>query len=143
MGDRVWYAQKPEKMWTKQHDIFLYSDLATKPRPGVAPGVRVKLPGGKTPLIVRLPPRSAGRVLEPAPAPPAELLAQTEAEKVITVRIPTTAGKLKVAEEPPEGAQHLVRLARRPDMQQDEELDSDSEDTGDKSCESRNKVTRS
>ncbi|KAI0722701.1 hypothetical protein C8Q76DRAFT_588824, partial [Earliella scabrosa] len=96
MGDRVWYAQKPERMWTKQHDIFLYSDVATKPRPGVAPGVRVKLPGGKTPLIVRLPPRSsvarASDKVEDAPAIQAE-------EKVITVRIPARRGKEKAVDE--------------------------------------------
>ncbi|KAI0720368.1 hypothetical protein C8T65DRAFT_10273 [Cerioporus squamosus] len=91
MGERVWYAQKPERMWTKQHDIFLYSDLATKPRPGVGPGVRVKLPGGKTPLIVRLPPRSAaarasGQFEEAHPV-------LADSDKPIVVRIPAAPGK--------------------------------------------------
>ncbi len=98
MGDRVWYAQKPERMWTKQHDIFLYSDLATKPRPGLGPGVRVKLPGGKTPLIVRLPPRSAaarasGQSEEVHPV-------LVDSDKPIVVRIPVAPGKAAVPHEP-------------------------------------------
>lgn len=97
MGDRVWYTQKPERMWTKQHDIFLYHDVATKPRPGVGPGVRVKLPGGKTPLIVRLPPRSGAAARTPdRPEEAHPLLAE---EKVINVRIPSS-GKAKSPEQP-------------------------------------------
>ncbi|KAJ7930582.1 hypothetical protein B0H13DRAFT_2532907 [Mycena leptocephala] len=43
---------KPERLWTKQHDAFLYFDPALKPRSGQPPGVCVRLPGG-TPTIVR------------------------------------------------------------------------------------------
>ncbi|KAH9943210.1 uncharacterized protein BXZ73DRAFT_40337 [Epithele typhae] len=95
MGDRVWYAQKPDKMWTKQHDIFLYSDAATKPRPGVGPGVRVKLPGGRAPHIVRLPPRPNARISDQSEEPPK---ATTDADKTITVRIPAAGGKEKAPE---------------------------------------------
>ncbi|EJF62355.1 hypothetical protein DICSQDRAFT_135946 [Dichomitus squalens LYAD-421 SS1] len=99
MGDRVWYAQKPERMWTKQHDIFLYNDAATKPRPGVGPGVRVKLPGGKVPLIVRLPPRtSTARASDKPEETPSPSL---DAEKPIIVRMPAAFGKTKVVEEVP------------------------------------------
>ncbi|RPD66916.1 hypothetical protein L226DRAFT_498624 [Lentinus tigrinus ALCF2SS1-7] len=97
MGERVWYAQKPERMWTKQHDIFLYSDLATKPRPGVGPGVRVKLPGGKTPLIVRLPPRSAAARASGQPEEVHPVLADTD--KPIVVRIPAALGKASASED--------------------------------------------
>ena len=97
MGERVWYAQKPDKMWTKLHDIFLYSDHATKPRPGVGQGVKVKLPGGKAPLIVRLPPRSAARVAEKAES---VSQASTDGDKLITVRIPSAPSKTKVADPP-------------------------------------------
>ncbi|KAI0751046.1 hypothetical protein C8Q80DRAFT_1155194 [Daedaleopsis nitida] len=98
MGDRVWYAQKPERMWTKQHDIFLYNDPSTRPRPGVGPGVKVRLPGGKAPLIVRLPPRTGAAR---APEIAGEVQAtQPEAEKVVTVRLPVPAGKANAVEEP-------------------------------------------
>ncbi len=99
MGERVWYAQKPERMWTKQHDIFLYSDIATKPRPGVGPGVKVKLPGGKTPLIIRLPPRALGA--RASDKPESTRSSPLESEKPIVVRIPVTSGKVKAIEEPP------------------------------------------
>ena len=109
MGERVWYAQKPERMWTKQHDIFLYSDVATKPRPGVGPGVRVKLPGGNSPLIIRLPPRAPGarasdKFESTRSSPP-------EAEKPIVVRIPATSGKAKVIEEQPAAPAEKKELA--------------------------------
>ena len=108
MGDRVWYAQKPERMWTKQHDIFLYNDAATKPRPGVGPGVRVRLPGGKAPLIVRLPPRTpAARASDK----PEAASSQLDAEKPIIVRMPAAAGKTKAVEETfvaPGGAEELA-----------------------------------
>ncbi|CDO73789.1 hypothetical protein BN946_scf185015.g118 [Trametes cinnabarina] len=99
MGERVWYAQKPEKMWTKQHDIFLYQDMDTKPRPGLGPGVKVKLPGSKEPTIVRLPRRSfaarAAAKREPMPA------AQDDGEHTFTVRLPSRGGQEKAAEEVP------------------------------------------
>lgn len=98
MGDRVWYAQKPERMWTKQHDIFLYNDVATKPRPGVAPGVRVKLPGSKESTIVRMPSRAhASRSTDkhqPIPSVP------DEGDKAFTVRLPPRPGKEKAVEQP-------------------------------------------
>ncbi|KAI0638422.1 hypothetical protein C8Q77DRAFT_431740 [Trametes polyzona] len=96
MGERVWYAQRPERIWTKQHDLYLYGDPATKPRPGVAPGVRVKLPGGKTSTIVRLPPRTH----QPRPTDKHESNpAQDEGEKAFTVRLPPRPGKEKAAEQ--------------------------------------------
>lgn len=109
MGERVWYAQKPERMWTKQHDIFLYSDVATKPRPGVGPGVRINLPGGKAPLIIRLPPRAPGaRAFDKPEAPRSSPL---EVEKPIVVRMPVTSGKAKPVEKPPAAAGEREELA--------------------------------
>ncbi|OJT05382.1 hypothetical protein TRAPUB_3823 [Trametes pubescens] len=98
MGERVWYAQKPERMWTKQNDIFLYNDAATKPRPGVGPGVRVKLPGAKDSSIVRLPPR---KHTHPSDKHEPASSAQDEGEKAFTVRLPPRAGKEKAIEQPP------------------------------------------
>ncbi|CAK5262564.1 unnamed protein product [Mycena citricolor] len=50
---RIWYTMKPEYMWTKQHDAFLYSEPSLKPRPGQSAGIRVHLPG-KSSTVVRL-----------------------------------------------------------------------------------------
>ncbi|KAI0776202.1 hypothetical protein BD413DRAFT_610874 [Trametes elegans] len=100
MGERVWYAQKPEHMWTKQHDLFLYNDLATKPRPGVGPGVRVKLPGKKESSIIRLPLRApADRTLDKQVEPTSPV--RDDGEKAFTVRLPARSGKEKVEEERP------------------------------------------
>ncbi|KAI9000769.1 hypothetical protein BD414DRAFT_472688 [Trametes punicea] len=98
MGERVWYIQKPEKVWTKQHDIFLYHDIATKPRPGLGPGVRVKLPGSKEPAIIRLPPR----IFAEGAADESEAvtsLTQDEGDKSFTVRLPVRPGKGKADED--------------------------------------------
>ncbi|EKM59738.1 uncharacterized protein PHACADRAFT_250430 [Phanerochaete carnosa HHB-10118-sp] len=48
----VWYAQKPDKMWTKHADNFLYFEHAARPRPGEAPSIRVRLPGQKESQVV-------------------------------------------------------------------------------------------
>ncbi|KAH9850828.1 hypothetical protein C2E23DRAFT_301800 [Lenzites betulinus] len=98
MGDRVWYPQKPERMWTKQHEIFLYHDVATKARPGAGPGVRIKLPGLKQPSIVRLPPRS--QPSHPSNTHESTPSVQDEGEKGFTVRLPPRPGKEKAAEQP-------------------------------------------
>ncbi|KAI0677295.1 hypothetical protein C8Q78DRAFT_960743 [Trametes maxima] len=98
MGERVWYAQKPDHMWTKQRDIFLYNDIATKPRPGVGPGVRVKLPGIKEPAIVRLPPRARPALDKQEPIS----AVQDGVEKPsFTVRLPARPGKQKATEDAP------------------------------------------
>ncbi|KAJ6515492.1 hypothetical protein C8R45DRAFT_210257 [Mycena sanguinolenta] len=52
---RVWFTMKPEHMWTKQHDAFLYFDPALKPRPGQPAGVRVRLPGGAAAIVRAIP----------------------------------------------------------------------------------------
>lgn len=48
---RIWYSMKPERVWTKQHEAFLYLDSALKPRPGVGPGYRVRVPGGEGDIV--------------------------------------------------------------------------------------------
>ncbi|TRM67921.1 hypothetical protein BD626DRAFT_626304 [Schizophyllum amplum] len=40
---RPFFAAKPEKVWTKQHDGYLHLDPAFKPRPGQGPAYRVRL----------------------------------------------------------------------------------------------------
>lgn len=51
---RVRFLMKPELMWTKQHEAFLYFDSSLKPRPGQGPGFRVKVPGHQS-AVVRTP----------------------------------------------------------------------------------------
>jgi len=50
-GIRLRFAMKPELMWTKQHEAFLYFDSTLKPRPGQVPGFRVRLPGHQLQVI--------------------------------------------------------------------------------------------
>jgi len=50
-GIRLRFAMKPELMWTKQHEAFLYFDSSLKPRPGQVPGFRVRLPGHQLQVI--------------------------------------------------------------------------------------------
>ncbi|KAI0092702.1 hypothetical protein BDY19DRAFT_499937 [Irpex rosettiformis] len=42
---RTWFAMKPEKIWTKHAESFLYTDTFLRPRHGQTGNVRVKLPG--------------------------------------------------------------------------------------------------
>ncbi|KAF7332388.1 Btz domain-containing protein [Mycena kentingensis (nom. inval.)] len=108
---RPWFVMKPELMWTKQHEGFLFIDPALKPRPGQPAGLRVRMPGGpsnivraipraprttkrapKSPsnakFVVRLPPPTKAKE-EAVPPPPAQ-------DKPITVKLgPTVNASLK------------------------------------------------
>lgn len=42
---RVWFTMKPDRMWTKQQEAFLFFDSSTKPRRGQRLSYKVKLPG--------------------------------------------------------------------------------------------------
>ncbi|OCH95941.1 hypothetical protein OBBRIDRAFT_445996 [Obba rivulosa] len=86
--NRPWYAMKPERVWTKQHEAFLYFDLALKPRPGMGQGYRVKLPG-KEEEVIRSPPRSYPP--STSQVRPSVNVDQDDGEKVFTVRIPRRA----------------------------------------------------
>ena len=48
---RARFVMKPELMWTKQYEAFLYFDSSLKPRPGQGPGVRIKLPGHQSAVV--------------------------------------------------------------------------------------------
>ncbi|KAG6884827.1 hypothetical protein C0993_008000 [Termitomyces sp. T159_Od127] len=54
---RIWFTQKPDKMWTKQHEGYLYfaTDPALRPTSGQGPGILVKMPGSTQAKVVRIP----------------------------------------------------------------------------------------
>lgn len=94
--DRTWYAMKPERVWTKQHDSFLYIDSNLKPRPSVGPGYRVKLSSAEA-QVVRGPVNalrtSTKETLSTSQAPPSE-----DGDKAFVVRLPQRSVKEKVEE---------------------------------------------
>lgn len=57
-----WYAMKPEKVWTKHADGFLYTDPAVRPRAG-DPNIKVKLPGSQGQVV-----RAKKQVSTPQPS---------------------------------------------------------------------------
>lgn len=99
--DRPWYAQKPERVWTKQLDGFLHFDSTLKPRSGQGQGFRVKLAGSSKEKVVRVPPgvNSAQVVDQSNRAATADNVASPAVDnKAPTVRLP----KLKEKEKSPE-----------------------------------------
>lgn len=87
----VWYAQKPEKMWTKHADNFLYFEHAARPRAGEAPSIRVRLPGQPEPQVVRQ--KDVG-AKEQATTP--EVTGAEGGDRQIVVRIPAVSKIEKV-----------------------------------------------
>ncbi|KAL1739506.1 hypothetical protein HDZ31DRAFT_68857, partial [Schizophyllum fasciatum] len=102
---RPFFAMKPEKVFTKQHDAFLYLDPALKPRPGQGPAYRVKL-GKENAAVIRAAyaPRRPNSIRPTIAAPEAAI---TE----FVVRLPQSTGKVKV---PPQQAQPPVSPAPAP-----------------------------
>ena len=86
---RVRFLMKPELMWTKQHEAFLYFDSSLKPRPGQGPGVRVKLPGHQS-AVVRTP-FSRTRLNAPSTFDPPE--GSEGGDRSFVVCLPKRAGK--------------------------------------------------
>ncbi|THH11917.1 hypothetical protein EW145_g341 [Phellinidium pouzarii] len=90
--DRTWFAMKPERIWTKQFEGFLYLDPTLKPKPGRPAGFRVSLPGKGTEVI-----RASAPVAQEEPA---ALRSQAPSEatdagagKRIVVKVPKRADK--------------------------------------------------
>ncbi|KAF8914249.1 hypothetical protein CPB84DRAFT_1758817, partial [Gymnopilus junonius] len=91
---RVRFAMKPELMWTKQHEAFLYFDSTLKPRPGHGPSFRIKIPGHES-GIVRTP-----SVPRASPQPSTSKVGTDGSEagdKYFVVRLPKRAGKEREA----------------------------------------------
>jgi hypothetical protein len=93
MTSRTWFLIKPERPWTKHHELFLYSDSSQRPRPGQGPTYRVKLPGARSEVVVASAQSSAPR----APTPPRDVR-HADSELVFTVSLPRGERKPEVTE---------------------------------------------
>jgi hypothetical protein len=92
---RTWYLVKPERPWTKHHELFLHSDPSMRPRPGQGPTYRVKLSG--TEIIVQA---SAQPSPPRAPTPPRDV-GNEDGEVVFTVSLPRGERKPEATETTP------------------------------------------
>lgn len=106
---RTWYAMKPERVWTKQHEGFLYFDPALKPRPGQGPGYRVKLSGSEAKVV-----RSSARATQAADSTQSVAAPSEASEKTFVVRLPKRAGKEKAQEPTPEVVETITTAADPP-----------------------------
>jgi hypothetical protein len=96
---RTWFAMKPERVWTKQHDGFLHVDPALKPRPGQGQGISVKLPGTAG-QVIRVPPGSLDTSKPSvARASTSGAIGFEDGERLFVVRIPKKVGKEKQPEQ--------------------------------------------
>ncbi|KAA1473421.1 hypothetical protein DENSPDRAFT_273750 [Dentipellis sp. KUC8613] len=97
---RTWFAMKPERVWTKHHELFLFSDPALKPRPGQGPGYRIKLPGSdREATVVHAPPRAWPPVVAARGSSSTQTAPTSDdGEKAFTVRLPPRASEEKVVE---------------------------------------------
>jgi hypothetical protein len=88
---RVWFAMKPDRVWTKQHDGFLHFDPALKARPGHGQGLKVKIPGNQSQVV-----RAHSGTQSATPQPMrkqsiASSFGSEDGEKTFVVRIPRSA----------------------------------------------------
>jgi len=90
-SNRVRFVMRPELMWTKQHEAFLYFDTTLKPRPGQGAGFRVKIPG-RQPQIIRAPP---GPRVAPQASSSKVTMDVSDADNYFVVQLPKRAGKEK------------------------------------------------
>jgi hypothetical protein len=97
MSPRTWFLIKPERPWTKHHELFLYSDPSQRLRPGQGPAYRVKLPGTSSAAMVQSPAQPSP---PRAPTPPREE-GHEDAEMVYTVSLPRGQRKPDIAENTP------------------------------------------
>jgi hypothetical protein len=94
---RTWFLVKPERPWTKHHELFLYSDPSQRPRPGQGPAYRVKLPGTGSAAVVQSSPQPSP---PRAPTPPREE-GHEEGEIVFVVSLPRGQRWPDIAESTP------------------------------------------
>lgn len=96
---RTWYAMKPERVWTKQHDGFLHVESASKPRSGQGQSITVKLPGTAG-HVIKVPPGSLDTSKSSvARASTSGTVGSDDGDRLFLVRIPKRAGKEKLEEQ--------------------------------------------
>ncbi|KAE9409825.1 hypothetical protein BT96DRAFT_458612 [Gymnopus androsaceus JB14] len=93
---RVWFSKKPEHMWTKQAESYLYSDPSSRPRQGNPASVRVKLPSQKT-AAVRVPIQDSTSKSSDQPPSASTANDSDYGDRVLVVRLPKP---VPVVEEP-------------------------------------------
>ena len=106
--DRPWYAQKPERVWTKQLDGFLHFDSSLKAKLGQGQGYRVKLAGSKEKVIRASPEvyvtQTADQVNPATTATTSSsenVTSPSVDNKTVTVRLPKLKEKETSPEAPP------------------------------------------
>ena len=103
--DRPWYAQKPERVWTKQLDGFLHFDSTLKSKLGQGQGYRVKLVGSKEKVVRVSPEVHATQAIDytnPAATTATDHVTSPAVDnKTVTVRLPKLKEKEKSPETPP------------------------------------------
>ena len=100
-SQRVWFAMKPEKVWTKHTDTFLYFDSVLRARPGQGAGLRVKLPGATGQVVRSRRYSQAASSSHIAPVSASTTVAHEEPDRQFIVHIPrATAAKEEVLPEP-------------------------------------------
>jgi hypothetical protein len=92
---RIRFAMKPELMWTKQHEAFLYFDSTLKPRQGQDQGFRVKIPGHSA-QIIRTTPTQRETPQASTSKVPSES-GSAVGDQSFIVRLPKRAGKEREA----------------------------------------------
>ena len=100
MTPRTWFLIKPERPWTKQHELFLYSDPCLRPRPGQGPTYRVKLSGTRPEVIVQ----ASAQPFPPRALTPPREMGNEDGELVFTVSLPRGDRKPEATEGIPTGA---------------------------------------
>lgn len=92
---RVWYAMKPELMWTKQNDNFLFFESSKHRAQSAA--YRVQLPGSQ-PHVIKAPPPSQPQVSGPDPVKAAttSVVGSEIGDDPFVIKLPK-----RVEEEPP------------------------------------------
>lgn len=98
--DRPWFAMKPEHVWTKQFEGFLFSDPSLKPKHGKPASYRVHLPGKSTEIVrAPAPEKHLEDASELRSQPPSEMNAFTDVgSRAIVVKMPKASFEKEVAQ---------------------------------------------
>ena len=116
MPGRTWFVMKPERVWTKQHDGFLYFDPVLRPRPGQGQGIQVKFPG-KQAQFVRAPPAPLRPLTTSAPGTSTRSVTvdSEDGEKIFVVSLPKRSDKeSELVQEPAPAMESFTTIEEPP-----------------------------